>query len=256
VKVNAANFFKIIDKEPDQFFIIHYSSQSLYDTDSRGFSPRITSIAVMHFANQQTESFSVHATAELLRIPRDQVESRYDDIEKEMLRRFFDFLRDGLDRYWITWRMQNLTFGFEHLEHRWRYLGESEPPILSFEHRLDLSAILQEKYGRDYVANPRMMNLVKMNGTVPQGFLTGEQEAEAFKRQDFIRMHASTLAKVNFFRHVIVLAQRGRLKTASRSWGVRVDRLLESRSAKLAALIAAILGVIGVSLYQLFAWLH
>jgi hypothetical protein len=101
-----------------------------------------------------------------------------------------------------------------------------------------------------------MMNLVKMNGPVPQGFLSGEQEAEAFKRQDFIRMHASTLAKVNFFRHVIVLAQQAKLKTASRSLGVRVDRLLESRSAKLAALVAAILGVIGISLYQLFAWLY
>ena len=37
--------------------------------------------------------------------------------------------------------------------------------------------------------------------------LTGEQEAEAFKKKDFIRMHASTLAKVEFFRHVIILAQ-------------------------------------------------
>ena len=122
---------------------------------------------------------------------------------------------------------------------------------MSFDHRLDLSEILQEKYGRDYVPNPRMVNLARMNGPLPQGFLEGHQEAESFKNKEFIRMHASTLAKVTFFRYIIVLAQKGKLKTPSRIWGVRVDRLLESRTAKIVALIAAIIGVPGAILASL-----
>jgi hypothetical protein len=128
MKVTTSNFFRAVAKAPELFYIIHYSSQSLYDADSEGYSPRITSIAVMHFATRQTTSFSVHAIADLLKIGKDEVEARYNEIEKEMLARFFDFMRDKLDHYWIHWRMQNLTFGFEHLEHRSRYLGNLEPP--------------------------------------------------------------------------------------------------------------------------------
>jgi hypothetical protein len=253
MKINPSNFFKSVANEPDQLYVIHYSSQSLYDADSEGHSTRITSIAVMHFATRQTTSFSVHAVADLLRIGKDEVETRYNDIEKEMLLRFFEFVRDRLDKYWIHWRMQNLTYGFEHLEHRSRLLGNPDPPWVPFENRLDLSAILQSKYGRDYVPNPRMINLAQQNGTLPQGFLTGEQEAEAFKNKDFIRMHASTLAKVDFFRHVILLAQQGRLRTATKNWGVRVDRLLESRMAKVIALAAGMVGA-AVAVYQAVLW--
>jgi hypothetical protein len=60
MKVNASNFFGNVVKAPERFFVIHYSSQSLYDADSQGLSPRITSIAVMHFATRQTTSFLVH----------------------------------------------------------------------------------------------------------------------------------------------------------------------------------------------------
>lgn len=254
MKVTPINFFKSVVKEPEQFYIIHYSSQSLYDADSAGHSPRITSIAVMHFATRQTTSFSAHAVADLLKIGKDEIESRYNEIEKEMLSGFFDFMKGRFDKYWIHWRMQNLTYGFEHLEHRSRFLGNPDPPRVQFENRLDLSAILRAKYGRDYVPDPKMMNLALQNGPLPQGFLTGEQEAAAFKNKDFIRMHASTLAKVDFFRHIILLAQQGRLRTATSSWGVRVDRLLEGRNAKVIALGAGVVGAL-VAIYQAWLWL-
>jgi len=128
MKVTADNFFKAIGREPERFYNIHYSSQSLYDADSEGHSPRITSIAVMHFATPQTASFSVHAVADLLQVGKEDVESRYNDIDKMMLSRFFDFVKDRLDKYWIHRRTQNLTYGFEHLEHRSRLLENPEPP--------------------------------------------------------------------------------------------------------------------------------
>jgi hypothetical protein len=111
MKVTPTNFFKSVVKEPEQFYIIHYSSQSLYDVDSEGHSPRITSIAAMHFATRQTTSFSVHAVADLLKIGKDEIESRYNDIEKEMLgllrllegapRQVLDPLADAEPDIWI-----------------------------------------------------------------------------------------------------------------------------------------------------------
>ena len=254
MKVDTTNFFKEIGEHPEQFYIIHYSSQSLFDEGTEGLSPRITSIVVMHFATRQIVSFSVHTSAELLGIPKDEVEGRYDEIEKEMLARFFDFVRDKLDRYWIHWNMRNITFGFEHLEHRSRRLGNGMPPILPMEHRLNLNDMLKAKYGSDYAPDPKMKNLILLNGALPPTFLDGAQESAAFKAKDFIRMHASTISKVEFFRHAIILAEKGKLHTASKGWGVRVDRLLESRGAKIAALVAAIVGVC-VGLYQGFLWL-
>lgn len=254
MKVDISNFFKSIKKNPDQFYIIHYSSQSLFDEGADGLSPRITSIVVMHYATRQTMSFAVHTIAELLKIQKDDVPSRYDDIEREMLAQFFSFLRDKLDRYWIHWNMRNVTFGFEHLEHRSRHLGNPDPPILNVEHRLNLNDILKEKYG-DYAEHPRMKNLVLLNGALPPAFLDGAQEAAAFKSRDFIRMQSSTICKVEFFRHVIVLASKGKLRTASKGWGILVDRLLESRSAKIIAVVAAVVGVL-VGLYQGYLWLR
>lgn len=253
MKVDTSNFFKMVHKHADQFFVIHYSSQSLFDEGTEGLSPRITSIVVMHYATRQTVSFAVHTTAELLGISKDDVESRYDEIEKEMLARFFEFFRSRLDHYWVHWNMRNITFGFEHLEHRSLRLGNHAPPILNVEQRLNLNDILKEKYGRDFAPDPKMKNLLLLNGPLPPTFLDGAQEAAAFKAKDFIRMHASTICKVEFFRHVIVLAERGRLRTASRGFGVRVDRLLESRPAKVAALVGTVIGV-SVGAYQAYLW--
>jgi hypothetical protein len=78
--VDSKNFFASINKHPERFYIIHYSSQSLYDEGVDGLSPRITSIVAMHYATRQTESFALHAVAEYLRIPKDEVERRYDDM--------------------------------------------------------------------------------------------------------------------------------------------------------------------------------
>src|SRR5882762_10510496 len=56
--------------------------------------PAHTSIVVMHYATRQTVSFALHAVAESMSISKDEVESHYDHIEKEVLERFFHFLRD------------------------------------------------------------------------------------------------------------------------------------------------------------------
>jgi len=186
VTVDAENFFRSVKKHPERFYIIHYSSQSLYDEGVDGFSPRITSIVVMHYSTRQTVSFALHAEAESLGIAKDDVENQYDVIERALLERFYSFLRDRREKYWVHWNMRNLTFGFEHLEHRYRSLCKAEPPSVPIEVRLNLNDILIERFGLDYASPPRMKNLMLLNGELDVRFLDGAKEAEAFIKKEWL----------------------------------------------------------------------
>lgn len=247
-------FFKDIARHPDRFYIIHYSSQSLFDGDDAALSPRITSVVVRHYPTGQTVSFATHIAAEFLGIPRDQIEQRYDDIERSLLTQFYDFARDRREKFWVHWNMRNVTFGFEHLEHRYRVLTGREPPSIPVEVRLNLNDILKIRYGDDYVGDPRMPSLMAMNGGKIQGFLSGKEESDAFKDKDFIRMNTSTIAKVGFFSHVISLALRGKLNTAGKGFANFVDRLLESRKSRMIAAISAVIGIT-TGVIQLVLWM-
>ena len=119
-----------------------------------------------------------------LAFPKTNVESNYDAIEKSLLQRFYTFLRERRKKYWIHWNMRNLTYGFEHLEHRYRLLCKTEPPSVPIEVRLDLNDILIERYGSDYASPPRMKNLMLLNGGLDIRFLEGAQEAEAFLKKE------------------------------------------------------------------------
>lgn len=232
-----------IKKSPEEFLIIHYSSQSLFDEIEGQYSPRITSIVVMFYTSRQTVNISLHAIAEELGIVRDGVEEEYSRVEKELLKRFFRFVQDRLSKCWLHWNMRNTVFGFEHIEHRYRVLTKTDPPNVPYDNRINISDILKYKYGQNYAPDPRMLKLMEMNGRRDPRFLTGDEEAAAFQRKEFIRMNSSTISKVEFFRHVIKQAIIGKLHTAGKSLGIKVDRLLESRISKVLAIILTIAGV-------------
>jgi hypothetical protein len=57
------------------------------------------------------------------------------------------------------------------------------------------------------------------------------------------RGEVSTISKVQFFRHAIELALSGKLHTAGHSILNKVDKLLESRLARLMALTGTVVGL-------------
>lgn len=238
------NVLSFIRKKPENGIIIHYSSESLFDEVEGAFSPRITSIVVLYFANRQTVSFSMHAIAEELGIDRAHVTDSYDQIEKELLQRFFGFAKENFDKTWFHWNMRNAIFGFEHLEHRYRVLFRQEPPIIPRDQRVNISDVLKFKYGTDFAPDPRMTKLMELNGRMDPRFMSGAEESSAFKRQEFIRMNSSTISKVEFFRYVLDLASRGKLKTNGSNLTALIDRALNSVFSRVIALIASFLGVL------------
>lgn len=99
-----------------------------------------------------------------------------------------------------------------------------------------------------------MKSLMNLNGGVHRHFLSGEEEIRAFQNNEFIRMHNSTLAKVTFFYKAIKDLVRGKLNTASKGWGVALDRLFEGRTAKTVGLIGTVI-TIAVGLWQTGLWI-
>ena len=249
---DSRRFIKEVKNRSENFYVIHYSCQSLYD-DNEALSPRITSIAITHYATEQTVSLSTHSIAEELHIPRENVLDRFDDVERKLLQEFYDFIRDRRDKYWIHWNMRNLTFGFEHLEHRYRVLGGNNAPVIPVERRLNLNDLLADRYGSGYAAHPKLKSLMELNGGIHRHFLTGEEEVQAFRNNEFIRMHNSTLCKVGFLSSVIRKLVNGRLRTASRGLGIALDRAFESRVAKTIGFLATVV-TIGVSVWQVYLW--
>lgn len=248
------DFFDEVERHPDRFYIIHYSSQSLFDAEAEAFSPRITSIVIRHFQSGQTVSFATHISAESLGVPWADIEVQYDRIERDLLTKFYDFARDRREKYWVHWNMRNVVFGFEHLEHRYRTLLKKDPPSIPVEVRINLNDALKSRYGDDYAPDPRMASLMDLNGGRVQGFLSGKEESEAFANKDFIRMNTSTIAKVGFFSFVISSTIKGKLKTAGKGLANFLDKLLESRRARVIAGASALVGLV-VSVIQIVVWI-
>jgi len=250
---NSSELLKELKARPENFYIVHYSCQSLYD-DNEALSPRITSIAIAHFSTEQTLSFSTHSIAEELHINREAVRDQFDEVERQLLQGFYAFVRDRRDKYWIHWNMRNLTYGFEHLEHRFRVLGGQDAPVIPVERRLNLNDLLADRYGGDYAKHPKLRSLMEMNGGVHRHILSGEEEVSAFKNNEFIRMHNSTLSKVGFLHSVVRKMISGKLRTASRGFGIALDRIFESRWAKAVGLLATVIGF-GTGVWQTYLWL-
>lgn len=248
----ASDFIKELKARPENFYLIHYSCQSLYD-DNEGLSPRITSIAITHYASEQTVSFSTHAVAEELGIQREDVRARFDEVELQLITQFYAFVRDRRDKFWVHWNMRNLTYGFEHIEHRYRSLGARDASVIPVERRINLNDMIARRYGSDYAAHPKLASLMELNGGTHRHFLTGEEEVQAFQNNEFIRMHNSTLSKVGFFSSALNKMVKGKLKTASRGIGVALDRLFESRHAKAVGLIGTAIGA-AAAIYQICLW--
>jgi hypothetical protein len=137
---------------PENCWIVHYSCESFYDR-ADGSSPGVTSIAVRNVASAQTESFSIHQIAERKQVSFAQIIEKYDELEKIMLREYFEFLKRNSGLSFIHWNMRNSQYGFSAIEHRMRVLG-GNPFVLDSDRKFDLPRILTEIYGHKYADDP------------------------------------------------------------------------------------------------------
>ena len=211
----AVRIFKEIDKCPNKYLIIHYACESFYDVKD-GHTPRITSIAVYNYATAQTDSFSIHKMAEKSHTSIANIEKLYDNMEKAMLEEFFEYAKEHKEYFWIHWNMRDINYGFKAIEHRFSVLGGKPYKILD-SNKIDLARQLINCYGAGYAEHPRLEKLLEQNGIKAKDFLSGQKEAEAFENHEYVKLHMSTLRKVDVFANIINRAINGKLKVKS-SW--------------------------------------
>lgn len=241
---SAKNQIKNLCDNDAHNLVIHYSSESFYDIKD-GKTPRVTSIAVRYLKTAQTKSFSIHKVAELRKISHHDIDANYDTLEKEMLDDFFSFVKEHKDYRWIHWNMRDINYGFEALKHRASVLGATVFEIKD-ENKFDLARLMIDKYGKGYSDHPRLPSILAMNNLSPKHWLDGAAEAEAFVSKDFVRLHQSTLAKVDVIDNILKLAGQEQFKSKSsliNIYGLNPQGLFELiKDHWLFALIMTIIG--------------
>ncbi len=196
---------------PNHVLILHYSCESFYDI-KEGRTPRITSIAVRYLRSAQTKSFSIHKVAEIKNLTIAEIENHYDELEKQMLTEYFEFLKVHKDYLWVHWNMRDINYGFEALENRFLVLG-GHPFHLNDDNKIDIARVLIEKYGVQYIGHPRLTKILEKNKISDKNLLNGDEEAKAFDNKEYVKLHQSTLRKVDVIDNVLKRSVEGELKT-------------------------------------------
>lgn len=124
--------------------------------------------------------------------------------------------------------MRDINYGFKAIEHRYSVLG-GEPYKIPDSNKIDLARQLINCYGAGYADHPRMEKLLEQNEIKAKDYLTGQQEAEAFANQDYIKLHMSTLRKVDVFANILNRAINNTLKTNSKRteiYGISIQGIM------------------------------
>lgn len=201
-------------KSPEHVLVIHYSCESFYETQD-GRTPRVTSIAVRNLGTGQTRSYSIHKVAEQEHVSVAEIATRYDRLERGMLGEFFEFVGQNRHATWVHWNMRDINYGFQAIEHRFQVLGGT-PVEIADAKKFDLARQLIAIYGNKYVGHPRLESLINVNGISHRDFLVGKAEAEAFENKEFVKLHQSTLRKVDILANIAGRVDNGSLVTQSK----------------------------------------
>ena len=209
---------------PANVWVIHYSCESFYDRPE-GRSPRVTSIALRKLDSGQTISFSIHQVAERQGIALDEIEHHYNDLENEMLDRFFKHVSNYRETRYLHWNMRDANYGFHAIQHRFEVLGGTPSYLVTDDQKIDLARLLIDIYGVGYIDHPRMVKLLEKNHIKPRDFLTGAAEAKAFENREFVALHQSTLRKVDIIADIAERAHGRQLKTNTTWWRMHGGRV-------------------------------
>jgi hypothetical protein len=112
--------------------------------------------------------------------------------------------------------MRDINYGFPAIAHRHKVL-DGQPKFIHENQLVDLPRLLLAIYGKNYIDAPQLYKLVELNSISHQDFLQGGEEAEAFDNKEYVKLHQSTLRKVDVIAKIVERADEGSLKTKS-SW--------------------------------------
>lgn len=111
--------------------------------------------------------------------------------------------------------MRDGNYGFSAIEHRFQVLG-GDPYVVPDDKKFDIARALVALFGRQYTPHGefgRFHALIELNSMTDKSALTGKQEADAFEAGEYIKLHQSTLRKVDCMSNIVERAIDGSLIT-------------------------------------------
>lgn len=227
----AKNEIKKIFNNLDKYRIIHYSCQS-FNRVENGKSAVITSIGIHSCISDTTVSFDIQSVAERLKIDYDNIYNNLECVETLLLKDYFEYIKEDKNIIYLHWNMRDSQYGFQALSNRYCVLTGLKPEyeILPI-HQLNIARLLEDYYGINYVADPKIKSLVEKNKSIePKDILYGKEEADAFDDKKYNALHRSTLSKVRLFFNILKLVEDGKLNVDStflQSFGARPQVIYE-----------------------------
>ncbi|UEG53496.1 hypothetical protein LLH06_00705 [Mucilaginibacter daejeonensis] len=210
------DLFNEIIKDKSKSLLIHYSCESFIT--SHGNTPRVTSICIKSLSTGQTISFSIHLQAQFEGLDfKNLSDSEYDRVELSMLSEFSKYVKTHTNYKWIHWNMRDSNYGFEAINNRIRIL-HGEIFDIGDDRKYDFPRILGLLYTYDYEKNRpkgRLLNLAERNSFGTINALTGAEEATAFDNKEYLKLHMSTLKKVDVIESIVHATEMGHLKVNS-----------------------------------------
>lgn len=200
---------KLALERSERVATIHYSCESFFEVTDRPVAVSAIGVAEvidMH-GDAASQVFSIANSA-----PDDDPVSR----EKDMLTRFFDYVKTHPDTRWVHWNMNNATYGFAGLIARYRYLfGEEPPAVFGTAQLFDLDSLIEARYGREFAHHPKMRSLYSLNGFFMPFFADGATEAKAYADGDYGRCERSASTKATLLAATLGAFFTGTLQTAN-----------------------------------------
>lgn len=224
------DLLKELTKDKSKCFIIHYSCESFITIHGR--TPRVTSICIRNLNSSQTTSFSIHLQAQFEGVNFDSLtDVEYDNLELKILNEFSEFVKTHSTFKWIHWNMRDSNYGFAAINHRIRILKGSQFQIAD-DFKYDFPKIINLIYTSDYEVhrpNGKLLNLAKRNSISPINALTGSEEAESFNKKEYLKLHMSTLKKVDIIHSIIYKVETKNLKvltTTKQIYGLTIPGVI------------------------------
>lgn len=202
-----------LKESQDKTVIVHYSCESFFNT--KGRTPRVTSICVKTRGNNNAKAFSIHLQAQI----QDKdlttlTDDDYDALEKEMLKEFYDFVKKHKTYKWVHWNMRNASYGFEAIANRYKIL-KGKPTDIEDQFKYDLPDLLGLIYTYKFEAHKpkgQLLNLADRNQVTSRDALTGKDEANAFDNKQYLELHMSTMRKVEVIDRILTVEEKNQLK--------------------------------------------
>lgn len=192
--------------------VVHYSCESFYR--KAGYTPRVTGIGILNKENNESIIFSLHLSAQILKKDISNLSNTdLNEVEKYMLDEFSRYVSSHMSYLWIHWNMRSASYGFQAISNRYRILGGQEISI-SDSNKIDLLQVFGKLFTYSFeVHKPygQLLNLANRNKISVRDALPGADEAAAFEEKDYLKLHMSTMRKVEIIDRLLTTYQCGKL---------------------------------------------